>query len=425
MQVGQFPASAANSLIEGYCDDFVSLAAILAQTLEQVSMRGIGFDASRPSLQRIEKGMRELADGIQEMLNRGSLTQKFENVLPQNKDRVATPPEPAPAPAPSPMAQGPLPPRNAPARVAPNTNAQPSRPAPTPAPAAPAPSPRPAAGEPLRARSGPTAPSSTAPAPQTRTAPPAQPTPTPAQPGPTPAPQRNATQPTQPLAPAQATPTASTASGVAPRATQPPASTPSQRPPGAGPATAPPPATPAPSRGAAAPQPPQPTRRAGKPEGLCGTARSMPLVSVFQFLGRTRKSGTLHVNLGEEIVAFEFVNGCIEFTASNQCPVNERLGELLVELGFCTRDRLAPVLAKVGVSSAHRLGHLVVEERIVSNGQVLEALEAQVLHRYHRVCQFPEAVYEFDPGPRAPGDGRIRIAPFELTMGHPWQPPPE
>lgn len=151
----------------------------------------------------------------------------------------------------------------------------------------------------------------------------------------------------------------------------------------------------------------------------------MPLVSVFQFLGRTRKSGTLHVTLGEEIVAFEFVNGCIEFTASNQCPVNERLGELLVELGFCTRDRLAPILAKVGVSSAHRLGQLVVEEHLVSNGQVLEALEAQVLNRYHRVCQFPDAAYEFDPGPRAPGDGRIRIAPFELTMAHPWETPPQ
>ena len=36
MQVGQFPASAANSLIQGYCDDFVSLAAVLAQTLEQI-----------------------------------------------------------------------------------------------------------------------------------------------------------------------------------------------------------------------------------------------------------------------------------------------------------------------------------------------------------------------------------------------------
>ena len=33
--MGHFPASAANSLIEGYCDDFVSLAAILAQTLER------------------------------------------------------------------------------------------------------------------------------------------------------------------------------------------------------------------------------------------------------------------------------------------------------------------------------------------------------------------------------------------------------
>src|SRR5688572_29518403 len=71
MQVGHFPASAASSLIQGYCDDFVSLATILAQTLEQVSMRGISLEHSRPPLQRIEKGMRELADAIRELLDRG------------------------------------------------------------------------------------------------------------------------------------------------------------------------------------------------------------------------------------------------------------------------------------------------------------------------------------------------------------------
>lgn len=167
--------------------------------------------------------------------------------------------------------------------------------------------------------------------------------------------------------------------------------------------------------------PTPPSQRGGKTEGLRGTNRTMPLQSVFQFLGRMRKSGTLHVFVGDEILAFEFVNGCIEFTATNRCPVNERLGELLVELNFCTREALAPFLAKVGVSSANRLGQLVVDAHLVSNGQVLEALEAQVLLRFQRVCESGDASYEFESGPRAPGDGRIRIAPFELTIDQPWK----
>jgi hypothetical protein len=167
--------------------------------------------------------------------------------------------------------------------------------------------------------------------------------------------------------------------------------------------------------------PPPLMRRPGKGDGLRGTNRTMPLQSVFQFLGRTRKSGTLHVFIADEILAFEFVNGCIEFTATNRCPVSERLGELLVELGSCTRDALAPVLAKVGVSSANRLGQLVVEEKLVSNGQVLEALETQVQRRFKRACESGEAAYEFEAGRRQPGDGRIRIAPFELTIDQPWK----
>lgn len=382
MQVGQFPASAANSLIEGYCDDFVSLAAILAQTLEQVAMRGIGLESSRNSLQRIERGMRELSDAIHELLERGSLSTRFENVLSRNdapgpQGTAAAPPQPSATPQtqqqpPAPPGAAGSPPRTAIQRSATRIgDEQPtSRPRPT------------VIGTPQSAKSTP--PAAKPSAPQQPTTPPAAPAPAPhaaATRTPTSAPASNAT------------------NGKAPAAANPPTQ----------PAAAP------------AVDPAGPARRAGKPEGLRGTNRTMPLQSVFQFLGRTRKSGTLHVFVEDEILAFEFVNGCIEFTATNRCPVSERLGELLVELGSCTREKLAPVLAKVGVSSANRLGQLVVEEHIVSNGQVLEALETQVQRRFKRVCEAGEAAYEFESGRRLPGDGRIRIAPFELTIDQPWK----
>lgn len=373
MQVGQFPASAANSLIEGYCDDFVALAALLAQTLEQVSMRGIGFDKCRPHLQRIENGMRELAAGIHEMLERGSLSTKFDSVRP------------GAAPAAAPVA-GAATPSERPAASVPPT---PSTPMKSPIRSGPEPK-----VEPDRAMRRPDL------APR----------------GPSPAQPQPVAQQLQPR----------TAAGPAPSPTPTAKSAPPPRPttPRAEPAPAPTTRRPADQERIAAPaEPKAPTAdpAMGKSDVLRGTNRTMPLQSVFQFLGRTRKSGTLHVFIGEEIVAFEFVNGCIEFTATNHCPMAERLGELLVELGFCTRDRLAPILAKVGVSSANRLGQLVIDEHLVSNGQVLEALEAQVLRRFQRVCECTDASYEFEPGRRVPGDGRIRIAPFELTIDQPWK----
>jgi hypothetical protein len=331
MQVGQFPASAASSLIEGYCDDFVSLAAMLAQTLEQVAMRGIAFESSRASLQRIEHGMRELSDAIHELLERGSVSSGFEAVLGRKKsDSDAAAASPGPA------------------TTGPTTSAPPARPQPPRPAAGPAPTPTPAARPPLANRQPPAA-------------------------------QRSlgASSPNRAARPAL--PAAKTAGG-------------------------------APVSASAA------TPRAARSETLKGTNQSMPLLSVFQFLGRMRKSGTVHVYIQEETLAFEFVNGCIEFTASDRCPVGERLGELLVELGFCSRETLAPILAKVGVSSAHRLGHLVVASNLVSNGQVLEGLEAQVKRRFQRVCTNPEAAYEFEEGRRLPGDGRIRITPFELSF---------
>lgn len=56
MQVAQFPAAAVSSLIDGYCSNFIELASVLAQTLEQVSMRGIDIQHSRGDLERIEAG---------------------------------------------------------------------------------------------------------------------------------------------------------------------------------------------------------------------------------------------------------------------------------------------------------------------------------------------------------------------------------
>lgn len=81
MEAAQFPISAADSLIEGYCDDFISLASILAQTLEQVSMRAIDISNSTEHLQRIESGMRELSESIRDLIERGRVMTPGSGVL--------------------------------------------------------------------------------------------------------------------------------------------------------------------------------------------------------------------------------------------------------------------------------------------------------------------------------------------------------
>ncbi len=273
MQVGHFPAGAASSLIQGYCDDFVSLATILAQTLEQVSMRGISLEHSQPPLERIERGMRELADAIRELLDRGQVTAG----LPAVRGKEGRPKEAA---------------------------------------------------------------------------------------------------------------ASSTRSAVRP------------------PAAARPPAAHAP------PQHHAPTRHA---EALRGTSQSMPLLSVFQFLGRMRKAGTMRVQIGSEHMVFELQNGCVLVATSDHCALNERLGDLLVEHEACTLEQLAPILAKVDAGASERLGQLAIHAGIVKTEQVLAALEVQARRRFTRACKASNAAYEFVEEVRATTESAFRIPPMAIA----------
>jgi hypothetical protein len=367
----QFPASAVTSLIEGYCADFVALSAIFAQTLEQVSMRNLNFDASRPSLQRIEHGMRQLADAIQELLERH-----------ERGDAKACP---TTATAP--------PTTSATASITTNANAAPTS---------------------VSTRSIPKSafpPKSSAPTPTAAAG---------GNPWPAPTDTKNdgksearAERKTgeHKLADLWAegkpgtTPTAAAATPPAAPSAPTTAVAPSNRP---RPAT-----TNAPRQ--AANQSRFGTRREGtKPEGLRGNSQSMPLLSVFQFLGRMRKMGTMKVHVADEQMTFELDNGCVLFTTSDHCPTDERLGELLVEQGACTNEQIEELVAELDSGAGELFGQLAVKQGVVTQAQVVKALEDQVRRRFLRACKTPESTYEFLEGVRSGSDGMFRIQPVAV-----------
>ncbi|MBP8299553.1 MAG: hypothetical protein KA020_04250 [Planctomycetes bacterium] len=358
MQVGQFPASAATALIDGYCDDFVSLSSILAQTLEQVSIRGIKLDRSRESLERIERGMREMSEAIKELLERGQVTTEFELTLGREKK------EPTPA---APAAAAALEPRlEPPPEAKPVTQARaPSAPAPSPAPAVP--------------------------------------------------PKAAAKPPNSPVGPARIAPIASNPiASNPPPAPKPTNSAPAApvRPPVSRPST--PPKPPAPN--AATPRPQTPTQPAkpaapvNKPK-LAPAATNPQVRTTLESLEQERRSGTLYVQAGPETLAFEFVDGCITQTASDGIVADERLGDLLVEGGHCTREKLASVFSRLGADEKHLIGEVLVREGVVANRHVIEALEKQVLRRLQRASSTPNLRFDFADGELMPDDGRVRVSP--------------
>lgn len=312
MQTAQFPASAASTLIEGYCEDFASLSSILAQTLEQVSMRGLSLGKSGERLGSLEQGMRDLADAIHELLVK------------------------QPTAKPTADAGG-----KDPKKVAQSNTLQPA-----------------AAGGGIGQAAGHTAGLA-----------------------------RRAVGPGAHAEPAPARPPAT--------ATAPSAATPAA------------PAAPAPATTAA-------TRRSAD-ASLRGTNQSMPLLSVVQFIGRTRKSGVLKIDLGNGHINFRFSEGSVCATEASHCPESERLGDVLVDLGFCKRADIDTLMRGACDEPGKRLGDLILSTGLVSSGQIVEALETQVQRRFQRACKTPAATYEFSPGPRVAGDGRIMISSFELT----------
>lgn len=416
MQGGQFPASAANSLIQGYCEDFVSFAAVLAQTLEQVSMRGIDLKQSRTDLERIENGMRNLAEAIHDLLARQPAKggAKATERAPEKAASVANA-NPAPKAA-TPSATA------APA-AGPNANAAPvAKPQATPT--APTPSAKPTAPPSqgavrvdMRPRddapvSKPTAPAPKATAPNEAAPAAPKPAPTAAPAMPAAAATPTAAAPTTPSTNAPvAIPTAATNPAAPPAAApgRPVVTAPANRAKAAAPGS-----TPRPATAANATRPGQ--RPAARPENLKGTNRSMPLLSVMQFLGRMRKRGTMKVTLPGETLTFDIENGCVMSAASTNCPRDERLGDILCDMDVCTREQLEPLelLVESG-QAAERFGQLVLEHQLATDQQVVAALEAQVKTRFSRACKHLEASYEFVEGERTSAPPAFPVQPLPIA----------
>jgi hypothetical protein len=403
----QFPASAASSLIEGYCGDFVSLAAVLAQTLEQVSIRGIDIERSRPALERTERGMRQLAEAIQDLLQklpRQHATATPEPIEAPESPRAAAPAATIPSDAvndphlldfttSAPGAARPPAPASMPTDAAADQRTERGngrsgkttslrvdmRPPELQSPDAPASTPAPKA----RATEPPTA--LARPRPNGLATPPA-----PSEPAPPP-PSQPTTGRTETRIVAAPSNRPRAATGPLPKPAPPPAAAPSH-----------------PSR-------PGGRRDTAKPEGIKGNSQSMPLLSVFQFLGRLRKVGTMKVTLPGEEILFELENGCVSFTSSDHCPREERLGELLIEADACSRADVDRVLAKVDAGSTELFGQLAIHENIVTKEQVLLALEEQVRRRFTRACRHTDANYEFLQDVRNSIEHRFRIQP--VTVG--------
>ncbi len=145
---------------------------------------------------------------------------------------------------------------------------------------------------------------------------------------------------------------------------------------------------------------------------LQGTNESLPLRSVFQFIGQSNKTGTLRVKTNEETLIFEIVDGHLVFSSTDKPPRGQRLGEVLVGFGLVTSQELEEFMANHDDST--RLGQAIANEEFVPLSELRRALEYQIRHRLLRAFRATDSAFTFAEGGSPTEDDRVHMNVTDL-----------
>lgn len=109
-----------------------------------------------------------------------------------------------------------------------------------------------------------------------------------------------------------------------------------------------------------------------------GTLDTFGVVDVLQMLGRTRLSGTLHIECPQRVIDVRFLRGRIAETRdSTRRALGSALGRHLVAAGLVTEEQLASALASQEANPCP-IGTLLVERGVLSEHDLREAISRQV-----------------------------------------------
>jgi hypothetical protein len=137
------------------------------------------------------------------------------------------------------------------------------------------------------------------------------------------------------------------------------------------------------------PQPPP-----GDAPCLSGQSSVLGLPDLLELLAAQQKTGILTVETATEDIAIHLREGKVVHASSDRAPRGERLGDLLVALGFVTQERLDAFLRGFA-GSGRLLGEILATGSVVDAGQLEMALAEQVQRLFNRMFRAEEAQYRF------------------------------
>jgi hypothetical protein len=139
---------------------------------------------------------------------------------------------------------------------------------------------------------------------------------------------------------------------------------------------------------------------------LEGSLRDFDLFSLFNMIKTQGKSGTLVLSRAQEFVKIFFDQGEIVGCDSNQVPMEDRVGALLVRLGRLSGEELVAMIQHQR-QTLKRLGTLLLESGRVTSQDLQDALFNQAMSIINRTFRWVEGDYRFDS-----------ILPLDLDREH-------
>lgn len=131
---------------------------------------------------------------------------------------------------------------------------------------------------------------------------------------------------------------------------------------------------------------------------LVGKLEVFEPVFVFQMLNLAGATGELKLDSPDNSAIVYFENGNVTFAEIRERPV--KLGEYLVSRGYISEAQLQATLKKR--RKGKRLGSLLIENGILKENALREALEEQVKETIYEAVKWNKGTFSFIEGKRPP-----------------------
>src|SRR5512145_1748083 len=130
---------------------------------------------------------------------------------------------------------------------------------------------------------------------------------------------------------------------------------------------------------------------------LKGTLKDFGIAEILQLIGQQAKSGVLHLEGRDEEIHIAMADGNVVRAEHVGRKTKERLGTRLVRAELLTQEKLEYAL-DLQKRSLRRLGDILVEVGFVSKDDLKEMTALQTTETVYRLFHWKSGTYEFVPG---------------------------